>query len=103
MYVCVCSTDKIVGFIVTVFMFKTGISVHLPVTHFCMLHLILIRISFCSTKQHASYVMITVNSSPFNIKFHTVPSSLAITAVVCKELPTDTSAVVQAIQIHFFH
>ena len=33
-------------------------------------------------KQHASYVMLTVNSS----QFHIVPSSLATTAVVCKGL-----------------
>jgi len=44
-------------------MFQTDILVHLPVTHFCTLHLVLLCISFRFTKQHASYVIITVNSS----------------------------------------
>ena len=40
---------------VCVCVFQTDISVHLPVTHFCMLHLILLSISFRFMKEHAPH------------------------------------------------
>lgn len=94
------------------FIFQADISVHLPVTHFCMLHLILFGISFRFTKQHAFYVVITVNSSPCSVRiqFHIVPTSVATTTVFfCKGLLCCTVrshryfiSTVQVIQINYF-
>lgn len=92
---------KIFCFIVTVFMFQTDTSVHLPLTHFCMLHLILL-----------SYIVITVNSShcSCNLQFYTMPSfchhtcGLQGTAVLFCIVTSHRcfNSTVQAIQIHSF-